>query len=146
MSGVINNKSLINKLFLLPNLPDFLKPNLKEIQSKLDRLITYFKKTLTANIYLKALYNVRRIEYYKNPHKYPFTFFQFYQTLILSNWQFKHQGLDNLLYKMANKEEKLAMSLTDLRYYFKENDLNRQMSYLKLTRTLRNVYESKTNK
>ena len=47
---------------------------------------------------------------------------------------------------MANKEEKLAMNLTDLKSYFKENDLNRQMRYLTLTRTLRNVYENKTNK
>ena len=146
MAIVVENKPLISKLHLLPDLPDFLKPNLKEIQSKLDSLITYFEKPLTADIYLKALYNVRRIEYYKNPHKYPFTFFQFYQTLILSNWQFKHQGFDNLLYNMANKEEKLAMNLTDLKSYFKENDLNRQMRYLTLTRTLRNVYENKTNK
>ena len=38
------------------------------------------------------------------------------------------------------------MDLEDLENYFKENDLNKQINYLKLTRTLRNIYEKKINK
>lgn len=144
MAIVIDNNPLISKLFCLPNLPDFLKPNLDNIIFKLNNILTYFDKPLAADTYIKALYRVRQIEYYKDPYKYPFTFFNFYQTLILSKWQFTHHDIKNLLYALANKDTKLMMDLHDLEHYFDENDLNRQMYYLKLTRTLRNVYEKKT--
>ena len=145
MSMLIDNVPLISKHIFSPDFPDFLKPNINDVKSKIKNLITYFEKPLTADIYIQALYNVRRIEYYKNPNKYPFTFKDFYRILVNSKWQFSHKDINNLLYTLATDDKRLIMDLDDLDNYFKENNLNRSMQYLRLTRTLKTIYEKKEN-
>lgn len=110
-----------------------------------------FNRRIDATIYLKALYNVRKKEYYyKN---YPFNLGILYTIMYYSQWNFSSaiklkQFLDILkdeTNKKSTKEDKAELerlNLKSFKNFIIENDLNREMSQIKLTKTLKNIKDT----
>lgn len=48
-------------------------PSKEKIVSNLERIVVLSHRTISSSVFLKALYEVRKIEYYENPSKYQFS-------------------------------------------------------------------------
>lgn len=102
------------------------------------------EKSIGAEVFLKALYTVRKNQYYEEPGKYMFDV----QTLtrIITNSRFRADDTAelallsamgfNYYYGKHASEEKVKGFIT-------KNDLDRDMERTKLTRLLRTLYDSK---
>jgi len=153
ISRFIDGETLISPIMLLKDkhsLPLELKTDLN-IDYIIDRLIYYdnlFNSPINADVLIKALYNVRKIEYYKDPDKYPFDIKNIYKTAINSNWVFKSNMSSLLLaiYGCLISEKLIEDTRINLDKINKELDLERNIECVKLCKTLRNIYNVKNDK
>ena len=149
ISSLIDGKKIITSMMLYGTnhfIPDFLKEeyNIDEIISKLLHYKELFNKKINASKMLKALFNVRKSEYYKDPKKYAFEINAFYQILFRSKWLFITDGELKLLKIIFGKGFNINGSLiTDMDNYVKENNLDKEIENIKLAKTLRLIYEKK---
>ena len=89
---------------------------------------------------LEILYNVRKQQYYYNPEKYPFDLNDFYKTVLMSNWDFSDTQLNQFLMMCySNDDIKLIRTIK----FAEENELDKRIEQVKLTKTLRNIYDNK---
>ena len=91
---------------------------------------------------LKILYNVRKVEYYNDPNKFVFDINLIFNVIYNSNWLYDEATI-KLLISIFGKDSALEniKKYTFNQYYKTDTGLN--MERIKLTKTLRNVYESK---
>ena len=131
-------------------LPKELKSNYDE-EYIIDRLLYYdrlFNNPISADILLKALYNVRKQQYYNDPEKYPFDLENLYKTVIDSNWVFK-SNMSSLLmaiYGPKISEKLISDTIKNLDKFNKENELDKNIECIKLSKTLRKVLDKRNGK
>lgn len=73
------------KHIILHSLDDL---ELENIKSELTKILKDFNKPIPAEVYISAINEVRKKEYYINPDKYPYSIYDLYKILIYSNWEF----------------------------------------------------------
>ena len=146
LSRLVYGKNLIQSLMRMPEnmVPDFLKYefNKDEIIEKAKYLDTLLNQEIDCDTMLKILYNVRKIEYYNNPNKFAFDINLICNAIMNSDWlydEFTLTFLKNMFGKdyIIDKVKKYGF-----KHYF-NTDTGLNMERIRLTKTLRNVYESK---
>ena len=107
----------------------------KKITSVLFDYAFLLNEPISTDILIKALLNVRKIEYYENPEKYPFSLVEFNQIYLKSLWSVSKnvKNIDEYSQEIANE-----MAEMDELYA-----LDKQINQVKLTKTLRKIYEKK---
>ena len=141
MSYAVNGSYLINVLefFGIKNVDE------EKIISKLFEIYDCFDRPILANTFLEVLYNVRSVQYYLEPSKYPFDVVDFYKTVLLSNWYFDgRDSYEKLLFAILDG----VFKPKDIEYmdqYDEDTGLSKNIEQVKLVRTLRRVYEKKDN-
>jgi len=155
ISRFIDDKKLIDKILIsdYPEdlIPDFMKVSF-DLEEVMERLSEYerlfFEVKIKPETLLEVLYNVRKVEYYENPEKYPFSKESFKEAIINSDWApvSKYEILLSVLKHKrvsSSKEELDSKASSFLEKYSEEKDLERKIEQVKLTRVLRRVYENK---
>lgn len=146
--GKINidiSKFVVNEIF--PNkVPIVLEIDKDELLDKVCNYVYLFNNSLRAETLLKVLYNVRKIQYYNNPNKYPFSLEDFFKILVVSDWKFYPTGKDFLL-EMISEHYRLSKDELKNRMinFCNDNHLEENIGSVKLTKTLRNVLDKKRN-
>lgn len=143
MAGMVNSKYLIDMLsYFNINSPFYGKRDLEEIVSELNEIVSYFDNSLSADTLLMALYNVRKIQYYYDSDRYPFSLEDFYKTVVASNWNFEDNAeyllLDFLFGEKVKRNKKKQMIC-----YSDKINLNQDINRIKLVKTLKKVCEKK---
>lgn len=72
--------------------------DLNKILNKIDKMQKSLNKTIDAETYIKLVSNVRKIEYYLEPTKYPYSLDTIYSIYVNSGWEFsrKHYNQNEL--------------------------------------------------
>lgn len=144
MSFLTGGDILINKGFMYEFIPVECRLSVDEIYEELVKLEKYFNKPISGDTLLKVLMNVRKQQYYANPEKYPFELIDFYKTVYVSEWNFKGVGIENLMLKLARSpKEKCQVMVEQSMRVADENNMPEEIEQVRLTRTLRNIYEQK---
>lgn len=143
MSGFVYGEPLINKAGLLPNAPKVFRPDKDKIANELTRLVKLFDTPLSADILLKVLYTVRKNQYYSNPEKYKMSIMDFLVIILNSGWSFDSDTIDTCLLSELSSKEKVRIKYRQLQQFSEENNLERNIGQVKLTRLLRQDYERK---
>jgi len=141
MSYLVYGKSLIEKFRILDYAPVSLRPNKDEIIAKLNDLIEYFDKQLSADTFLEILYNVRKVQFYSNPDKYLFDLNEFRKIALLSGWKFMGNDIENLVMIFGSKEDKMKLKSHQFAKCSDELQLDRRVEQVKLVKTLKKIYE-----
>ena len=150
LSKFIEGKKLITPLMKIENDINFpndmrVKFNLSETIDKLMYYDELFNKPIVADILLKVLYNVRKNEYYEDEIKYPFDLNSLYCTVINSNWIFK-SNTSSLLMAIFGCEVSKNLkddTIINTNKFIKNNELDKKIETIKLSKTLRKVLEQK---
>ena len=140
MSYFVTGDILIKNMRNYPIAKKIFKLNKYNIRKKIYELTRYFNNPISADILLEVLYNVRKQQYYYNPEKYPFDLNDFYKTVLMSNWDFSDTQLNQFLMMCySNDDIKLIRTIK----FAEENELDKRIEQVKLTKTLRNIYDNK---
>lgn len=146
ISRFVDDKNLINSLIVRSEVPELLKQSIirnMDVEKIKDDTVRYkslfFDSYLSPDKLLKVLYNVRKIEYYEDPEKYPFDVESFRR--VVNNNQNINRALFLIMYgeicRMSNKE---------FEDFERTNELEKNIERVKFARTLKKVYEQKINK
>ena len=147
MALLVNGDSLFSKILLNPYVPDSMKPNKDNIYESLLEIEKYFIKPIPAEILIRVLFNVRKQEYYNNPEKYTFALIDFCKTVACSHWDYEGTPVEKLMMQLAEtSEDKMKVNFHQSIRVANENNIPEQIEQVKLTRTLRSIYEQKINK
>lgn len=143
MSRVVYGNYLIFPLiYQFPNFHEILNENKKEILDKTYKLIEYFSKSLNSNILIEVLYNVRKKQYYANPSEYPFSLNDFYKTIIYSMHDREDYKI-NFLFALMRENDSTNILKKEFVEYVQSSKLDKRIEEVKLTRTLKKIYENK---
>ena len=147
MALLVNGDSLFSKILLNPYVPDSMKPNKDNIYESLLEIEKYFIKPIPAETLIRVLFNVRKQEYYNNPEKYTFALIDFCKTVACSHWDYEGTPVEKLMMQLAEtSEDKMKVNFHQSIRVANENNIPEQIEQVKLTRTLRSIYEQKINK
>jgi len=142
VSQFIDNKDLINSLVIYdnPNIPPFFRDSF-DIDSTMERLEEYrrlfFDEEISPSALLNALDNVRKIEHYEEPTKYPFDV-NHLRKAVVSNETLTDE--ERLLIAVGLRKNE--MSDVDFDEYVENNDIERNIERIKLVRTLKNISQN----
>lgn len=140
MSTLLEGKYLIEALFYLKNSPLYGKVNAEEISEKISDLIVYFERPLYAEVLLEALYNVRKVQYYEESEKFPFSLEDFYIILKLSDFGFGGENAkERMLVSIFGKG---ILTRGHLDSYDSRKLLSKNIESVRLARTLRKIYDN----
>lgn len=144
MSSLIKEQRLLGAMYTAPISPLYGKIDKDKTITELIDIAEYFDKPLSADTLLKVLYNVRKKQYYLEPDKYPFSLSDFYKIVLLSDWRFEDA---------KTKEQKLLIAIfgnkartkdkSQMLDYDQKAELSKNIERVKLTRTLRKIYDKK---
>lgn len=143
MSKVVIGDSLLKSEWVHPSLSTYGMFDKKAFLEKLNEVISKFDREIPGEVMLELLLNVRKIQYYQNPGKYPFSYNDIYYTFSKSGWTFDDpvynaNDLYNLLF------ENIKPDLQDeFINYINKKDKYREIKGVQLTRVLRNYLEDK---
>ena len=85
--------------------------------------------------------------YYNNPEKYTFALIDFCKTVACSHWDYEGTPVEKLMMQLAEtSEDKMKVNFHQSIRVANENNIPEQIEQVKLTRTLRSIYEQKINK
>ena len=96
----------------------------------------FYGQTLDPLKLLEIIYNVRKIEYYENPEKYPFDIESIKKAVIGAT--LVESKLLHILYGLPEK-----LTEEEFDEWKEENDLEKNIEGVKLTRKLKTVLENK---
>lgn len=113
-----------------------------QIKPKVENTLKYFMKPINVDTLIKALYNVRKQQYYNNPEKYPFSKEDFLTAILKSNWLFDETIKDIKEKRIKNEEIKDKQEKYYLDY-LGDTALEKDISRVKLVRTLKTISEKK---
>ncbi len=113
----------------------------EEVKSRAIRYNELFNNSLSANIFLKVFYNVRKNEYYEEPEKYPFSIDDFKKTLLRSGFSFNCSKEEAVLLRILSNKEVTPVMLAKhkLDTIVKESKLDRNIQGVRLAKSLRNI-------
>ena len=150
ISRIIDNKTLIDKNIFSPyynSLPkqmrqDFNKNNIVRDLERYDELLN---SPISANTLLKMLYEVRKNEYYEDPINYPFNVDNLFSIVVNSNWIFDDENskIFGVIFGKDYGKKCRELIQRNMIKYIEDNDLELKIEQIKLTKTLRNIYEKK---
>ncbi len=140
---VLLGKGFINRFGLPPfSLPSF-KVDKDDVLKKLEPLVEYFDKPLSADILLSVLYNVRKMQYYCDPERYPFSLDDFYTIVVKSGWDFDVSSRESFIYLISTIEERKKMKGAQMLRYSESTGLEKNIEQVKLTKVLRLISDKK---
>lgn len=143
ISILVNNKSLANGIIFNEKIPKELRnvfasmTDTQELIKSLDKFqALFFGQTLNPLILLEILYNVRKIQYYEDPERYPF------DTESIKKAVSGSSMIDSkLLHVLFGLPEKLTTEEFD--EWKDKNDIDRNIEGIKLTRTLKSILQNR---
>ena len=146
MAYLINGKKLIDRMCLLPFVPNYNKFDREEVLSRLEIIEEKFNKPISAEVFLRLLNNVRKIEYYENPELYPYSINDLYKVYIRSGWCFErhHYNSEEKLLMLLFDEDELNMKnrnhkMDDFVTFIGEENLGRNIKEVHLTKVLQKI-------
>lgn len=147
MAKLVDGKNLVNRMCLCPGLPHYNKFDRDELLTKLSILQDKFNKPISAEVFVSALNNVRKLEYYQNDSLYPYTINKLYETYIRSNWEFSthhYNSEERFLTAIFGKKEieNRDNKKDDFVNYIRNENIGREVTGVKLTKVLQKRYES----
>lgn len=142
--------SFVNGCHLLP-IPSIIKNecSLKSLKESVDldavieaieQLVDIFDRPLSADILLKVLFNVRKVEYYENPQKYHFDENTICSIVKNSKWVYDEM-FDDLILAVLGAKESAIGDLTHER--ITQEGLDKTIALVKLTKTLSEIHHKK---
>lgn len=143
ISILVNNKSLANGIIFNEKIPKELRnvfasmTDTQELIKSLDKFqVLFFGQTLNPLILLEILYNVRKIQYYEDPERYPF------DTESIKKAVSGSSMIDSkLLHVLFGLPEKLTTEEFD--EWKDKNDIDKNIEGIKLTRTLKSILQNR---
>lgn len=139
----IDGQQLVNNLAFSKAVPESFKArfiktvDLDKVASSLKRYQKiFYGQTLDPLKLLEIIYNVRKIEYYENPEKYPFDIESIKKAVIGAT--LVESKLLHILYGLPEK-----LTEEEFDEWKEENDLEKNIEGVKLTRKLKSVLENK---
>lgn len=152
MSKVINNQFILNSLLfgrdILPKVIWQQAPNIEQICKEAEKLIDKYNRPIPGPTYLKALYNIRKIQYYNNPEKFPFKAEDFFLASVISKWRFLTPeekllqaifGVDQETKENQNIEERKKGIVCEI----KSSDIPKKIKQVEFTKILRDTQNIK---
>ena len=143
MSNLVLDKSIINRMNLLPYSPYYGKFDKEQIIAELDYVEDKFAKPITAETYLAILQNVRKLEYYQDEENYPYSIFDLYQVYRRSKWKLskhyyspKERLLMVIFGEEFKRDSKDDIAEDFVNYVQIEQEVDKEIEQVKLTKTL----------
>lgn len=149
MSEFLYGECLINPIFVNNNPKMFTLKELllkdfdsKKTIKKVEKMSKYFNNPIPTEILLKALVNVRKIEYYKYPQKYLFDIDTLCEIANKSKWD--PLDIIELFFSYFKNYSNYNTALkSQIKNYLENNHIGKEIVLVKLTKTLRNIYDKK---
>ena len=140
ISNLIDGHDVISPIMRIKGNAD--KFNLDKVMEDLERYRELvFDANLDPKILFRVLYNVRKVEYYDNPSRYPFDIDTFRKIMINTDSNYKINNL--FLYLMGISGDNTKISREDFEDIMFKLDMDKDISGTKFTRLLRTIYEKK---
>ena len=117
------------------------KFNYDEVRSKLEEYVRLMDSPVDSEVLLRALYNVRKIQYYENPTRFPFSLEAFYRTFVNSGWG-KSNSAEERLLRVMYGQNFTTKSKKEFDELARMDDLERKIAMIKLARVLRSEVET----
>lgn len=115
-----------------------------EVEDKVKYLVSLFDKQISAETFIKLYMSVKSLEYYINPTKTNLDINYLYRTFLYSKWTFKDflkKSNHKLLCDIFGKE---LDSKIIFKEYITQEETERDISRVKLTKTLKDALNTKT--
>ena len=145
ISKLIDGEDLINTFMLIdmPEIPEYLR--FKYTNEELIEKVKYYYSLIMSNSLgkerlTKLLFNVRKIEYYEDPSKYPFSIEDFERAIVDEGVISAQERLLRAIFGDGNDDYMDFVGITD------KMELEKMIEQVKLAKTLREAYESKKKK
>lgn len=141
ISNLVDQKQLIEPTFLYKDVLPFDFDVLSESLDRYEKL--FFNSHLSTENLLKIMIQVRKIEYYENPEKYPLTVESF-ENVVRNNILFYYnQRTLTLLFSEDCAEINENMSQDDFEKLKSQIDLEKNIERVKLTKVLNEITKRK---
>lgn len=137
ISELIDQKQLIEPTFLYKGVLPFDFDVLSESLERYERL--FFNSHLSTETLLKIMIQVRKIEYYENPEKYPFTEESFKNAAKNNDSFYRNQRLLTFLFGENWTEINEDISQVNFEKFKEQTDLEKDIERVKLTKVLSNI-------
>lgn len=131
---------------LLSFMPKNLVPSEEKILKSFKKGMANFQKTIDAETLLEVLFNVRKIQYYTDPEKYPFDVDSFRDVYQNSGWCFKGKIMRDRLLLAIDKNLCIESRNVQMAEYVEERKLDLKIEQVKFTRLLREQVNNKALK
>lgn len=142
LSKLVNGNYLYNHMYMFDGV--FLTDEkYRNDLEKSKEIIDKCNKPLSANTILKALYNVRKVQYYENPDKYPFTLESLVNVAFVSNFEFEKTPEQRLFETIFDESYSKVKQASD---FISKEDYYKDIEKVRLAKILRNVLNSKTKR
>ena len=106
-----------------------------------EELVDLFDRPLSADVLYKVLFEVRKIEYYENPQKYPFSVEEICKIVKNSRWIYDSEIDDRILFALGLRTRE-TQNRTQERII--EEGMDKTLALIKLTRTFRNIRDKES--
>ena len=152
MSKTINDSALLMPFFFSSDrLSDILKksiPSNDVLCNNAIDLIEKYNKPIPGSTYIKALYNVRKVQYYNNPEKFSLNDVDFLKTAIVSGWNFltpeekllEYLFKEEIAVKNQNPKDRERAAVFEIYY----NEIPKKVKQVQFTKVLRDIRDNKT--
>ena len=144
LSKLVYNKNIFTKINLYPEYRRVNRIDEDKLENDIQFLISLINKPISAEIFIRIYMSVKSLEYYLNPTKTNLDINDLYRTFIYSKWSFqdfiktsKHKRICDIL---GIKENPATIFVE----YIDQEEIKRDISRVKLTKTLKEVINSKT--
>lgn len=141
ISNLIDQKQLIELAFLYMGALPFDFDALSESLDRYEKL--FFDSHLSTTTLLKIMRKVRKIEYYENPEKYPFTEENFKNVAKSNDSFYRNQRLITFLFGDNWAETNEDISQVDFEKFKEQTDLEKEIGRVKLTKVLSYIAKRK---
>ena len=149
MAKIMNQDILIEIIHVCSYLPFYGQFDTKLFLERFKDIFDKFNKELSAEILIKLLNNVRKVEYYQNPEWYPYSIETIYKTFMKSGWKFKDIHLDSktkLLRELfGDMKNETIKPIDNFRNYGFENNLFKDIERVRLAKVLQKTLKKKQN-
>lgn len=143
LSRFFDGKQILSllQIYNLPGIPEYLEANF-DYDDLFENLYRYqnivYNDGLQPETFLEILINVRKVEFYDNPDKYPYDINTIKKIIVM-----RKNGAERLMLLLFNTQH-LNRKLSSERFkeLSKNNDLEKNIEQVKLAKVLRKVYEN----
>lgn len=145
ISFLIDGKSIIpNPRLLDENLPDVLRRtfDLSEVVKTLNRYVELFNKPLSCEKFMRLLVGVRKLQYYREPDRFPFSMTAIFNVLQNSTWHLPSEQRAYLFEKLFGEKISFDKKTAYLKF-MNDESLDREVEGVILTHVLDQVLDQK---